>query len=77
MENINDTIANAYFDNESGFRGVQQTYKQAKAENPAISLQQVKDWLARNVSRKTNLRGYNSFVANKPKQEYQAYLFFP
>ena len=76
MENINDTIANAYFDPMTGFRGVQQTYKQVRKENPAITLKQVRDWYERVVAKKKNLRGYNSFVASKPKQEYQADLFF-
>ena len=75
MDNINEAIANAYFD-EDGFRGVQDTYKKAKAENAAVTLQHVRDWFERTVARKKNLKGYNSFVANKPKQEYQADLFF-
>ena len=73
MEGINDAIANAYFEH---FRGIQQTYKQARDANPAVTLKHVRDWFERSVARKTNLRGYNSFVANKPKQEYQADLFF-
>ena len=75
MENITDAIANAYFA-DNGFRSVQHTYKQAKAENPAVTLKHVKDWFARTVARKTNLKGYNSFVASRAKQEYQADLFF-
>ena len=55
---------------------MQHTYKQAKAENPAVTLKHVKDWFARTVARKTNLKGYNSFVASRAKQEYQADLFF-
>ena len=75
MDNINDAIANAYFD-ENGFRGVQDTYKKAKADNPEVTLEHVKDSFERAVSKKKNLKGYNSYVANKPKQEYQADLFF-
>ena len=66
MESIADAIANAYFA-DNGFRSVQHTYKQAKAENPAITLKHGKDWFERAVARKTNLRGYHSFVANKAK----------
>ena len=73
MECINDAIANAYFEH---FRGIQQTYKQAKETNPNVTLKNVRDWFERSVARITSLRGYNSFVANKPKQEYQADLFF-
>lgn len=76
MEDINDTIADAYFDNENGFRGLLTTYKNAKKANPAITLQQVRNWYNRTIAKKTNLKGYNSFVANRPKQEYQADLFF-
>jgi hypothetical protein len=73
MDGINDAIANAYFEH---FRGVQETYKKAREANPAVTLKNVRDWFERAVARKTNLRGYNSFVANKPKQDYQADLFF-
>jgi hypothetical protein len=75
MDNINDAISNAYFA-DNGFRSIQHTYRQAKAENPDVTLKRAKDWFERAVARKTNLRGYNSFVASKAKQEYQADLFF-
>ena len=73
MDSINDAIANAYFEH---FRGVQETYKKAREANPAVTLKNVRDWFERAVARKTNLKGYNSFVANKPKQDFQADLFF-
>ena len=76
MENINATIANAYLDPDTGLGGAHQTYKDARKENPAITLQQVRDWFQRVVAKKKNLKGYNSYVANRPKQEYQADLFF-
>jgi hypothetical protein len=75
MENITDAIANAYFA-DNGFRSVQHTYKQAKAENPAVTLKHVKDWFERTVARRTNLRGFNSYVADKAREQYQADLFF-
>jgi hypothetical protein len=76
MENITDAIANAYFA-DNGFRSVQHTYKQAKAENPAVTLKHVKDWFDRTVARRTNLRGYNSLRRRaRRRQQYQADLFF-
>jgi hypothetical protein len=36
----------------------------------------VKKWKARNTERKTNLKGYNSFIVNKPFVEFQMDLAF-
>ena len=73
MDNINDTIADAW---EATLRGKTQLYKKAREMNPEITVKMVSDWWARNMPDKANYRGYNSFVANYPKEEYQADLFF-
>ena len=36
----------------------------------------MKQWFDLNIERKTQLKGYNSSIANEPKQEYQMDLFF-
>ena len=36
----------------------------------------MKKWFDGNFARKTNLRGFNSYVAQKPYEEYQVDLFF-
>jgi hypothetical protein len=42
----------------------------------ALSWRMSADWFAKNQVRKGNLRGYNSFIAQEPYQEYQIDLFF-
>ena len=36
----------------------------------------MKNWFDANIERKTQLKGYNSFIATDPKEEYQMDLFF-
>ena len=55
----------------SGFGSIQATLKDARAKDKTITLNDVKAWLEINVERKTNLKGYNSFVANEPFEEFQ------
>ena len=39
-------------------------------------MQDVKDWFSENIERKTQLSGYNSFVAPEANYEYQLDFFF-
>ena len=58
------------------FGSIADTLRDARKKGPTIKLQDVKDWFAKNVVRKTNLRGYSSYIANYAHQEYQMDLFF-
>ena len=73
MFDKNDTIAKAY--NEF-YVSVKDTYNLAKKSDKSITLADVKKWFDGNFARKTNLRGFNSYVAQKPYEEYQVDLFF-
>ena len=73
MSDKNDIIAKAY--NEF-YGSVKDTYNLAKKSDKSITLAEVKKWFDGNFARKTNLRGFNSYVAQKPYEEYQIDLFF-
>ena len=73
MSDKNDIIAKAY--NEF-YGSVKDTYNLAKKSDKSITLADVKKWFDGNFARKTNLRGFNSYVAQKPHEEYQIDLFF-
>ena len=77
MENVNkdDVINKIYFD-RSGFGSVATTYKDAKAKEPSITLDDVKAWFKKNVEQKRKQRGMNSFVAPYNNFTYQIDLFF-
>ena len=66
----NETIKKLYYD-PAGFGSIQTTLKDAKVKDKTININDVKAWFKRNVERKTNLKGYNSFVANEPFEEFQ------
>ena len=50
--------------------------KQARDIDPDINLKDVSQWKAELEPRKTQVAGYNSFIANAPYQEFQMDLFF-
>ena len=74
-ENKNKIINKTYYD-PAGYGSIQQTYKDASKQDPTIKYKDVVDGFKNNINRKTQLKGYNSFIAQFPKQEYQIDLFF-
>ena len=68
-------IAKIYFD-PAGYGSMQTTLQDARKMDKSITSDDVKAWFNKNVERKTNLKGYNSFVASEPKEEYQMDIMF-
>jgi hypothetical protein len=58
------------------FGSIKDTYTDAKKVDKSITYDDVRNWFQKNSVRKTNLRGYNSFIADHAKQEFQIDLFF-
>ena len=73
--NKNDIISKIYHD-PAGFGSNASTLAEAKKYDPTITLKDIQDWKFKNTERKTNLKGFNSFIAEKPFQEFQIDLFF-
>ena len=68
-------IERIYYD--PGHHGsMRKTYLAANQRNRTIKEADVKDWLYRDIQRKKNLAGYNSFETSEPKEEYQMDLLF-
>ena len=65
--NKNDIISKIYHD-PAGFGSNASTLAEAKKYDPTITLQDIQDWKFKNTERKTNLKGFNSFIAEKPCQ---------
>ena len=62
---------------EAGFGSIALTVKEAKKIEPSVTANDFKEWKAKqDVGQKAKMRGMNSFIANKPKEEYQMDLFF-
>ena len=64
------------YNNPLGFGSIKNSLKDARKIDSAITLQDVIKWKESNIERKTQLKGYNSFVAHKPFEEFQIDLFF-
>ena len=63
-----EIIAKIYYET---FGSIKDVFKEAQAENDDIKEKDVREWKDETVHSKFNLAGANSFVASKPKEEYQ------
>ena len=75
MESKEEVIDRIYHD-LGGHGSMKKTYTQSHGVDKRITEANVKTWFYNNIPRKTDLAGYNSFIAKKPKQEYQMDLMF-
>ena len=65
-------IRGVYYDSDTGFSSINETYQQAKKILNSITHNDVKEFLERQKSRQTKpYRGFNSYVAHEPLQEIQ------
>ena len=71
-----DEILNFIYFDAAGYGSLKQTYEEAKKKDKSITMKDVKGFIEKHVEQKKQLRGMNSFIAQKPKQEYQMDLFF-
>ena len=69
-------IINKIYHDPAGHGSMKTTYEDAKQKDKSITYVDVKKWFDTNIERKTQLKGYNSFIASEPKEEYQMDLFF-
>ena len=71
----NEIISKIYHD-PSGFSSIKTTLDDARKVDKTITIEDVKDWFSKNVEKKNQLKGMNSFVAPHPYYEYQLDLFY-
>ena len=74
MSTKDEIISKTYYD-FGGYGSIARTLKEAREIDPSIKEIDVKTWKDKNLQRKTNLKGQNSFIASESKQEYQIDLF--
>jgi hypothetical protein len=60
MSDKNKIISSIYKDN---YGSRKDTLEEARKKDPSITYEDVKNWFEQNFVRKTNLRGFNSFIA--------------
>ena len=71
-----DEILSFIYLDPAGYGSAAETYKDARKKDKTITMQDVKEFIAKHQDQKKQLRGYNSFIAHGPKEEYQVDLFF-
>ena len=52
------------------------TLKRARLHDRSVKMEDIKKWRIENYNLEKRPRKFNSWVANRPKEEYQADLFF-
>ena len=76
MTSDKDKIISKVFHDMAGYGSIAATFADARKYDSNITYDDVKRWKERNTEKKTNLRGFNSFVVNKPFEEFQMDLAF-
>ena len=62
---------------DAGFGSIRDTVREAKKYEPSVTADDFKEWKAKqDIGQKAKMRGMNSFIADKPREEYQMDLFF-
>jgi hypothetical protein len=74
MSEIKDKIISEVYHEFYG--SIKDTFTDAKKKDKTITYDDVKKWFDNNFTRKTNLKGYNSYIASEPFEEFQMDLFF-
>ena len=76
MTNKEEIIAKVYLD-PAGFGSINETLKDAKKYDKTITYDDVKRWKSKQTfGQQAKARGQNSFIADKPRDEYQMDLLF-
>ena len=71
-EDKDKIIRQVYYDADTGFGSIAETYKASKKILDSITYNDIKDFLERQKVRQFKAyRGFNSYVANEPLQEIQ------
>ena len=60
----------------SGYSSMRQTLDDARKTEKSIKIEDVKEWFNQNVVPSREPLGYNSWIADHPRQEYQSDSFF-
>ena len=77
MADYDKTISKIFYDSKTGFGSVDDTYRKAHAENPAITRAAVRAFIMRQEvrqHRRPAKNQVNSYVAQFPRQEFQVDL---
>jgi hypothetical protein len=71
-----DSVIDKIYHDKAGFGSMKTTLDDARKIDKTITSDDKKHWFQKNVERKTHLKGYNSFVASEPRDEYQIDIMF-
>jgi hypothetical protein len=69
-------IIEKIYNDPAGHGSIKTTYEDAKAKDSSITYGDVQAWFRKNIDRKRQLKGYNSFIASEPFEEFQVDLAF-
>ena len=68
-------MSDVYYD-LGGFNSAKEQLNDARLNDKSITMDDIKEWRKENIEETKQLKGYNSFVAEKPYEEFQMDLAF-
>ena len=71
-----DIIIRDVYYSPSGYGSIRQTLEDAKKKELSTKMEDVEEWFNQHVIPSEEPQGYNSWIADYPRQEYQSDLFF-
>ena len=74
-KDINKIISDVYY-SPGGYASMSQTLADTKTKEKSIKMEDVKNWFNQHVIPSREPRGFNSWIADHPRQEYQSDLIF-
>lgn len=74
MPSVEETINDTYFSNRT-YTATKSLYQDAHKKNPAVTQEDVRRWIAKNIVRTKNYKFQNSWVPKGPKEEFQIDMF--
>ena len=77
MLTIEESISKAYYDDEDGLGSMSRALTEEKRFDEKVSLGDDRNWFAKSIGIKRNLKGCNSFVVHQAYVEYQMDLLLP
>jgi hypothetical protein len=76
MEIDKDKIIHDVYYSPSGYSSMSNTLSRCKEKEKSIKMEDVKKWFNQHVVPSREPRGYNSWIADYPRHEYQSDFFF-
>ena len=75
MSDKDKIIEQSYYD-PLGFGSAAKHLADSRTADASIAMRDIQNWRQKTIEKKTSYKGYNSFIASEPYEDFQADLAF-